>query len=1172
MNAHLNLANTRRHPVIGVLASWQVYAGTLNTLLSPILRGLFEAAQAQECHLLLACGVVSDFSTQIHTAWPLLAPEVDFLPVGSWNTDGLVVIAPLQAEAAQKDYLRELQAAGHPLVFIETSELGPAVCLDNAGGIREALHHLQSHGHRQIAFIGGGAGWAGDGQERLQAFQEGCLEMGLATDPRLMAYGQFTNPGGQAAMREILASGVPFSAVLAANDESAVGAMQVLREAGRRIPENVAVIGFDNRFEARNQSPPLTTVHQPAYEIGWQALELMLRTLAGEAGPATVQRVPTQLVIRESCGCKPAAPSSAAATAPLSQAEWSAAVARAVFAQVGQLHLEQVRTLASNLVDGLTRSLEAGSPEAFQAALNAILDQVATLDEDTHAWQVALYVLRQYVMERGGTQSNQGLGWLDEARMTVSESAQRQLLRYLTRQNEITRQLSLMTAELSETMDQSALQTILDRYVPGLGIRHAHLILFEPEPNDPVAWSFLPGSGETPWRFSTRSFPPPGLYPESPPYQLALLPILLQKQTAGFVAFDAANLYPCLAVTRQLTSTLENIRLYHEAAHGRQLAEEANRLKSRFLSTVSHELRTPLNLITGWSELLVNQSQADAPQIARQIHTSAQHLGRLIRDVLDLASSDAGQLRLTCEPLALDEAFQMVSETCKQLATEKGLEWKTDLASPLPLVWGDRTRLQQITLNLVSNAVKFTTQGWVKLQIRADANWVEVAVQDTGLGIPPAEQAWIFDEFRQSERTAARGYGGLGLGLAICKRLVELHNGEIGVRSNGEEGAGSTFYFRLPVFESVQPTPAAQPQTVLLLTRQPETSQPLLARLQRAGFTVEQQSVEAIPDWLSRLLVAPPGAVILDEPLAVEYGWELLKVFRGSPQTANIPVLFYALDGEKKLGSVLALDYLMKPVNAGELVQALARQEWPKSEQDEKVILVVDDDPGLLEMNARLVQEQYPRQRVLKARDGRAALEILSQNRVHLVLLDLMMPEVDGFGVLEQMRAWESTRETAVIVLTSKTLTADDMARLKQGVAQVMSKGLYDGQEMLTQIENVLAQHPRLGSEAQRLARKAMIYIHENYAQPLTREDLARYVNTSNGHLARCFRQETGLTPMTYLNRYRLQQAKTLLTTTQDSITAIALACGFSESNYFSRSFHQETGQSPLAYRREHQR
>jgi AraC-like DNA-binding protein len=158
-----------------------------------------------------------------------------------------------------------------------------------------------------------------------------------------------------------------------------------------------------------------------------------------------------------------------------------------------------------------------------------------------------------------------------------------------------------------------------------------------------------------------------------------------------------------------------------------------------------------------------------------------------------------------------------------------------------------------------------------------------------------------------------------------------------------------------------------------------------------------------------------------------------------------------------------------------------------------------------------------------------------------------------------------------VIVLTSKTLTEADMTRLSQGVALVMGKGLYGAQEMLAHIETTLARSHRLGSESQRLVRKAMAFIHEHYAAPLTREEIARHVNASDGHLARCFRQETGLTPMTYLNRYRVRQAQTLLATTEQSVTAIALACGFADVNYFSRVFRQEVGQSALAYRREHQ-
>ncbi len=1185
--------SANKRPTVGVLASWPVYSGTLNTLLSPILRGLRDAAEAGGCNLLIACGVAADFATSIRAAWPTLSPETDFLPVGAWNTDGLIVIAPLESDSAQSKTIHELQAVGHPLVFVETSDMGPAVCVDNAGGIRQALAHLKAHGHRRVAFISGETGRRGDSLERLQAFQTCCQELGLESDPQLVCDGHFTTLGGYAAMRRILDNRAAFTAVLACNDESAVGAMQALRESGRHIPQDVAVVGFDNRFEARNQDPPLTTIHQPAYDIGRQSLELMLHYLAqgGRAKPEAIARVPTQLVVRESCGCKPGSIPVGSPSTSVSLSDWTDSISSAVFAQVGQLHQETVHQLSTGLVEGFTLSLERADAAPFQAALQEILEQVKTLDEDAHAWQVAIQYLRQRWLEpgRSGLPADPGvvsavLEWLDQARMAISECAQYQLLRFLSRQNTFTQQLSLMSAELSETVELGQIQAILNHYVPGLGIRHARLVLFEAEEagqsqEDPVAWSLVPGAaaeaGESiPRRFTTRSFPPEGFYPDALPYQLALLPLLIQKKPAGFVAFDASNLYPCLAVTRQVASTLENIRLYHEAVKGRQLAEEANRLKSRFLSTVSHELRTPLNLIVGWSEALLEEPGTDAPRFARHIHTSAQHLGRLIRDVLDLASSDAGQLRLTCEPLDLGEALQMVIETGREMATEKGLDWKTDIPTGLPLVWGDRTRLQQVTLNLISNAIKFTAKGRVMLQIGVRANEVEVAVRDTGLGVSPAEQTWIFDEFRQSERTTARGYGGLGLGLAISRRLVELHGGHVGVHSIGEEGAGSTFYYRIPILDNARPASEAQQHKVLIVTRQAQAGQPIRDRLIQAGFSVEQLTVDEnqVPDWRSRLLVSPPGAVVLDESMASQYGWELLKVFKGNPRTANIPLLFYSLDGKSETGSMLALDYLMKPIRSEELLQALARQGLVSGEAGQaKTILIVDDDPGMLEINARMLQEHFPGHRVLRAGGGRTALELLSKVRVDLILLDLLMPEVDGFDVLSRLRERESTRETAVVVLTSKTLTEADMSRLSHGVAMVMGKGLYAAQEMFSYIEAALAHSHRLGSESQRLVRKAMAYIHENYARTVTRAQLARHVNVSDGHLARCFRQETGLTPMDYLNRYRINQSQNMLASSRQSITAIALACGFSNVNYFSRVFRQETGVSPLAYRRKHQ-
>jgi signal transduction histidine kinase/DNA-binding LacI/PurR family transcriptional regulator/AraC-like DNA-binding protein len=1179
---------------IGVLASWQLYAGTIHTLLSPIIQGIYAAARAQDCNVLFACGVVSSFAPETRPAWPFLSPEVDFVPVGPWNTDGLIVIAPHQGSENLSRYLEQVMTAGHPVVFVESAENRPVISPDNAKGIWQALSHLKEHGHRRVAFVAGGPGWPGDSQERLQAFLEGCEELGLETEQRLMAYGGFSTPGGYQAMGQILASGVPFTAVVAANDESAVGAIQALRAAGLRVPQDIAVIGFDNRFEARNQSPLLTTLDQPAHEIGYQALHLMVHRLTGKADASTMVRVPARLVIRESCGC-PRDAIITRALAYLNQAQKSRepwfvkqrltqTMSEGVFAGVGQLHRETIHVDCERIADAFLTSLEQRDGELFQRALVDILQEVRLLNEDAHAWQNAITTLRYWwpmFIEPTEVEAcrEEVDAWLDQARIAISECAQAQLLHYFATQDTLTQQLSLMSAELAETLELGQIQKVINQYLPALSIRHAQLVLLEPDGENPVGWSVFPeiaGEEEPSFqRFPTQRFPPLSRYPDDQAFHLALLPLTVHKAPAGFVAFDAANLAPCLAVLRQLTSALERIRLYQEAAEGRRLAEEADRMKSRFLSTVSHELRTPLNLIVGLSEMQLKQSNADVRKSVEKIHTNAQHLGHLIRDVLDLASSDAGQLRLTCEPLDLSEALQIVIETGTQLAKDKGLAWRTEIADSLPRIWGDRTRLQQVTLNLVSNAVKFTSRGEVTLSVYVEGNRVVIAVRDTGLGIPLDEQDWIFNEFRQSERTTARGYGGLGLGLAICKRLIELHQGEIDVQSTGEENAGSTFYIRLPIFENAEMLfPSSQSivqQVVLILTENPISSRPIQKRLQQAGFTVEVEMVDETSNWFSRLLTTPPGAVVLDHKVASKCGWELLRVLKGNPSTEDIPVLFYSLKQGENAGTMLALDYLSKPVGSNELLKILSRQGWTAASKDtSKTILVADDEPGFLEMYAEMVRSQSANYQVLKAHDGREALDILRKRHVDLVLLDLMMPEIDGFGVLAQMREWESTRETAVVVLTSKTLTEADMTRLSYGVANVMSKGLYDAKEMLSHIEIALVRNKKLGTESKRLVRKAMAYIHEHYTDELTREDLARHVNASEGHLARCFRQETGITPMAYLNRYRVNQAKTILTTTGLSITEVAMGVGFSDSNYFSRVFRQEVGCSPLVYRREH--
>jgi len=1243
--------SVRERPTIGVLAGWQMYhRANPDRFLGSIFSGICAAAQHSNCNVLLACGLrPSGNSGEARPAWPVpSSPDPNFAPVGPWNTDGLIIIGPLISEA-RSTYIRDLAAAGHPIVSIGTPEGGKsAVGIDNEGGIRQAMAHLVEHGHRRIAFIAGQVqDSGGDSESRLRAYKASLQDFGLEADPRLIAYGQHIAEVGQAAMRQILASGAPFTAVLASNDQSAIGAMAALREAGKRIPQDVAIIGFDDRPEAMAQRPPLTTVHSRTFERGYRALELMLQSLRGEPeARAEVFKIPTVLVIRQSCGCpssdilpivsNPLPPSISSADPASVIAQLAQKMTPLVLTETQRLSLSEAQRLCRGLVEAFAASLERGEAASFQSALEEILWQVEAVEDDVHVWQAAVSCLRAELpalleSQAGPAAPSTARGnpsaslrtprsahdaparqlaeeMLDQARIIISGSVRRQYTRYLIQQTMIFDQVSPLTDALLTTLDEAQIYRVLAEHLPEVGIHQAGVAFFEPEGNDPVAWSTLrlvPGPEDaTPLRFRTREFPPPPADWRSEPYQLALLPLIIQGDQVGFVALDATHLELCGSIVRQLAAALNGARLYRQATEARQQAEEANQMKSRFLSMVSHELRTPLSLIVGLSDMLLHQQASTMLDDIKHIHTSAQHLGWLIRDVLDLASSEAGQLRLTYEPLDLNRTLQMVVDTGQQLAHNKGLSWHSDLPEVSPWVRGDRTRLQQVALNLVSNAVKFTGHGEVTLEVKRvkaeggeikeegrrkekelhpssfiphpSKEYVLISVSDTGLGIPPEEQLLIFEEFRQSQRTTTRGYGGLGLGLAICQRLVKMHGGEIGVRSSGEEGGGSTFYFTLPVIEPPR-VPSAPPDlsslteqaVVVLLTDHSGSGERLKAHLLQRGFDVQILRLGETEDWLSRLQSAPPGAVVLDMGLAPQQGWEVLRILKGNPATQDIPVLFYSLTQAQDGGSMLELDYLTKPVGISDLAQALERQGFSESDdKTEKVILIVDDDPDILEMHTRIVKSQSATHRVIKARDGREALETLQREKPDLVLLDLMMPEVDGFGVLEVMRSQESTRNIPVIVLTGQMLTEKDMTRLNRGVAMVLEKGMFSVDETLTHVEAALDRKPKLGSKTQRLVRKAMAYIHEHYTEAISREALARHVGMDDDYLTYCFHKEMGMAPIAYLNRYRVNQAKGLLTQGELSITEVALAVGFSDSGYFTRVFRREVGTSPGAYRR----
>ena len=869
-------------PTIGFLSTWSLYQGTaLDSYARNLLQGICAAARKRNCNLLLGCGIgLATSPLASRTVWAVPGAGVDFVPVGPWNADGLIII-PDDLSETQFEYVQDLIRSGYPLVLTTAEKPGPLVAIDNAGGIRQALNHLWQHGHRRIAFIAGKSGRGGDSAERLSAYREALCDAGIKEDARLIAFGEHRREGGRAAMQQILSTGAPFTAVLASNDLSCLGAMEVLRETGQAIPDDVAVIGFDDILDARSYLPPLTTVRHPTFMLGYQAVMSLLDAIASRQSSETHIRVPTRLVIRESCGCHPestpvAVPSTATpADLKATQIALAHVMAEATLVEARYSTQEEIEILCQELVHAFTSSLLRGDPAPLDAALQSLFDWLEALNEDVYAWHAALSALRRGLPNLLSLIPMTDVIFadtlIDRARLEISEQAQRQATDALLRHMEMSNRLGLMTSQLLATFSASESAKILEQHLPQLGIDHALVALYSPREDDPLSQcTVLLDAGLQPSsvgrQFPTREFPPPGLYPPDSAFQLAILPLIIDNRLTGFVAFSATNLDPCAALVHNLASAIRTSRLYLDAIEGRRLAEEANQLKSRFLSVVSHELRTPLSLIVGLSEMILREqpgrSQLSGVMLRdmERIYASAQHLGQLIGDVLDLASSEAGQLRLLRESLDLAQVLRAAAQIGEQMASERGLTWRASLPQQGPWVLGDRTRLRQVVLNLIGNAVKFTVSGTVALQVETSEREATVSVSDTGIGIPPTEQESIFQVFHRSERSIQSGYGGLGLGLAICKYLVEQHGGTIGVRSAGDPGSGSTFFFTLPIIPDPSTVPDQDllpiPRTgcVAVLSKHVETGDRLSIYLRERGFEVQVYHVDQETDWVIHLL------------------------------------------------------------------------------------------------------------------------------------------------------------------------------------------------------------------------------------------------------------------------------------------------------------------------------
>jgi len=496
-----------------------------------------------------------------------------------------------------------------------------------------------------------------------------------------------------------------------------------------------------------------------------------------------------------------------------------------------------------------------------------------------------------------------------------------------------------------------------------------------------------------------------------------------------------------------------------------EIAEDARRFKSQFAANLSHELRTPLNLIIGFSEMM-----ATAPEIYGEtplpppyrgdinaIYRSAQHLASLIDDVLDLSKIESGRMGLDREPTDPATIIHEALNIIKGLAEVKGLRLIVDLPARLPTLRVDRTRIRQVLLNLLSNAVRFTEQGEIQVCARLEGQELVISVADSGPGIPAEELPRVFEPFHQIDGSLSRPHGGVGLGLSISKQFVELHGGRMWVES--EVGRGTTVSFTLPLPEAdfvkrISPVEMTAPpvrtssiEPSLLVFHEDESVARLLRRYLN-GYEIIW--VNDVVEAVERAKTLRPVAVITDMDGKAQ--WQFTT--RNDDQAAEIPVLICPLPSGRRFGMALgARDYLVKPVNRKTLLRALERLD-----RQPETILIVDDDPHVARLLARMLRSASRPYTILEANSGQRALELMQSRDIDLVLLDLYMPDLSGFSLLDVIRSDPRLTKSDVIVISvrgrdetlipltgdlgvtkGKGLTVTEVLRLLQALADALS-------------------------------------------------------------------------------------------------------------------------------------
>jgi signal transduction histidine kinase/DNA-binding response OmpR family regulator len=534
--------------------------------------------------------------------------------------------------------------------------------------------------------------------------------------------------------------------------------------------------------------------------------------------------------------------------------------------------------------------------------------------------------------------------------------------------------------------------------------------------------------------------------------------LVVRRKSPGGFSEETCELLQTFASHSAMA--LVNARLFGELERKSAELEAASRHKSEFLASMSHELRTPLNAVIGFSEVLLERMFGDLnerqEEYLRDILDSGRHLLELLNDILDLSKVEAGRMPLERSTFFVPDVLESCLSQVRAKAEQKGILLRRDVAAGVGLLETDELRFKQVLLNLLSNAVKFTPAGGtVSVRVTADRDALAVTVTDTGIGVAPEDRDRIFESFQQSGRGPAQQEG-TGLGLTLSRRIVELVGGHMWLDS--EVGVGSTFGFTVPTGPDsvrVDASPdAGDGRPLVVVIEDDRRSLGLLTLyLRSAGLRV--LGVGNAATGLDAVRRELPAAVVLDIRLPDLEGWEVLSALKGDASTVAVPVVVVSILDERGKGFALGADeYLVKPVSREDVLAALARV---RALPERGTLLAIDDDPHAVQLVQTVLQPAG--WRVVTATDGAAGIAAARSLLPTAILLDLLMPGIDGFEVVEALRRDERTSGIPIVVLTAKAISSAEKDRLRGQISYVAQKGDFDPALLVELVRRATANH-----------------------------------------------------------------------------------------------------------------